>query len=104
MSPRRQVEGSTDASKLSFPLQLVIVILSATGAIWATQYGLRSDVRDIRTRMELQAQVDAERMKVQEERAAQMKSTIESMQRRQELQGYELQALKESILKLGVKP
>jgi len=54
---------STDASRLTFPLQLVVIIVSsvmaASGAVWAQNVyqrqemlGLRSDVRDIKTTME----------------------------------------------------
>jgi hypothetical protein len=54
---------STDASKLTFPIQLLILIVSsavaASGAVWAQNayqrsemLGLRSDVRDIKTTME----------------------------------------------------
>lgn len=52
-------ERSTDASRLTFPLQLVIVIVTATltasGVVWAERSGqqeLRSDVRDIKTAMD----------------------------------------------------
>lgn len=93
----------TDATRLTFPLQLVILIAtsSATAAvsIWGSQSGLRSDVRDIRTRMELQVEVDRTQAKLEEERAAALKEAIAAMQRRQELQQYELQSLKESLLK-----
>lgn len=95
---------STDASKLSFPIQLVIMMLTAAGSIWASQYGLRSDVRDIRTRMEMQARIDEMQAKLIEERAAGLRQAVEAMQRRQELQQYEIQGLKEAILKQGAKP
>jgi len=55
---------STDASKLSFPLQLVILIVGTVLAGYASNYAgqssirsdqaqIRSDVRDILTRLEL---------------------------------------------------
>ena len=89
-----------DAGKLSFPWQLVIIIVSASGAIWTMQYGLRSDVRDIRTRMELQTEINAAQAKLQEERANALREVVLAMQRRQELQQFEVQALKETILKM----
>lgn len=101
MTPPREVRY-TDAMKLQFPLQFVFVIVGAfltcAGGMWASTYGLRSDVRDILTRMELQTQVDEARAKVQEERIAAMRESIEAMKRRQELQQYELQGMKEVLL------
>lgn len=105
-SDRRRVKRTVadsrhDASKLSFPLQLVIAILGVTGAIWASQYSLRSDVRDIRTRIELQESIDGAQIKLQEERAQQLRLDVQDMKRRQELQQFEIQSLKEMVLKLG---
>ena len=101
MPPDRR---STDISRLTFPLQLVILIAStavtASLAIWGTQAGLRSDVRDIRTRAELQAEINQAQVKLADERAAALKEAMTAMQRRQELQQYEVQGLKEAILKL----
>lgn len=80
----------TDGLRISFPLPYVFIIvgafLAAAGGIWT----LRSDVRDILTRMELQA-------KLQDERADSLRESVESMKRRQELQQYEIQGLKEAI-------
>lgn len=58
-----QNRRSTDASKLTFPLQLVLIIgggiVATTGAYWVSNFqvrnemtGMRSDVRDIKTTME----------------------------------------------------
>jgi hypothetical protein len=52
---------ATDASRLTFPLQLVIIIVGGvfsltvamTGAFWVANSSIRSDVRDILTRMDL---------------------------------------------------
>lgn len=64
VSPPRE-SRSTDATKLSFPLQLMLGAIFTTasiiGGIWGVTSGLRSDIRDIRTRMELQAEVDKAR-------------------------------------------
>ncbi len=47
---------STDAAKLTFPLQLVIVIIggivATTGAFWVSTSAMRSDLRDIKTTMD----------------------------------------------------
>lgn len=69
MPPTRDAQ---DASKLSFPLQLVILVittaisvaLSVTGTTWS----IRSDVRDVATRMELRDETyrkDQEDLKAQ---------------------------------------
>lgn len=111
--PRERVRlvRSTDVTRLSFSLQLVILIvsaaLSAGAAIWTTQRSsdraiekLSSDVRDILTRMDAAKQVDEQKARVSDERAAQLRESVQDIKRRQELQAYEIQALKETILKL----
>lgn len=58
-----QNRRSTDASKLTFPLQLVLIIgggiAATTGAYWLSNFqvrnemtGMRSDMRDIKTTMD----------------------------------------------------
>lgn len=95
---------STDVSRLTFTPQIVAAIvisfLAVAGGMWTSTYGLRSDVRDILTRMESQVQVSELSMKLQEERAKTLSESIEAMRRRQELQQYEIQGLKEVILTL----
>jgi hypothetical protein len=85
---------TTDASKLKFPLtltvSLVVGALSMAGSFWFATSGIRSDVRDIKTRMEMQAQLDGERQD-------NIRDALIDMKRRQELQQYEIQSLKEAI-------
>lgn len=87
---------STDASKLSFPLQIVVLIVSIAGTIWASQYGLRSDVRDILTRMEAQG-------KLQDERMQTMRETILDLRRRVEMQEFAVRAVQETVNKIQVQ-
>lgn len=51
-----QNRRSTDASRLTFPLQLVLIIVagivSVTGAFWVANSSLRSDMRDIKTSLD----------------------------------------------------
>lgn len=98
MPPRAQQEAP-DASRLSFPLQLVIflvtTVLSVAGSQWATTYSLRSDVRDILTRQAAQAQLD-------EERAGNVRDAIGDLKRQQTLQAYEIQEIKLSLAQSGV--
>lgn len=102
---------TTDASRLSFSLQLLILIAStcatAAGTIQWNQSGLReqlirqgSDVRDINTRLELAATLETAQSKIQEERAAALKAALEAVQRDQRMTQFEVQSLKESLLKL----
>jgi hypothetical protein len=100
----RYARRKTDAAGLHFPLQLVIMIATTSAAaavtIWGSQYGLRSDVRDIRTRMEMAAELAVVQTKLQEERAAALKAAIDAVQRDQRMTQFEVQGLKESLLKM----
>jgi hypothetical protein len=120
---------STDASKLSFPLQLVILIVSCVIAGVTAQYAgqsaaresqgkiredqaqIRSDVRDILTRMDLTRDTQKAQSQAQEERinslkvsidAAQlsMKGSIDALSRRQEMQQIQIGELAAAIAKL----
>jgi hypothetical protein len=81
---------STDASKLSFPLQLVIGIVSGTLMLYVALSGLRSDVRDISTRMEA-------REKLQDERSTSLKADLDFLKGRDTLRDLQIQELKEQI-------
>ncbi len=92
-----------EAAKLKFSPGVVLVIvttlLSLAGGQWASTYGLRSDVRDILTRMAMQAEVDKGKDKVLEERARIQSDAISELKRLQQLNQYEIQGLKEAIMK-----
>ena len=81
---------STDASKLSFPLQLVIGIVSGTLMLYLALSGLRSDVRDISTRMEA-------REKLQDERSSTIKADLDFLKGRDTLRDLQIQELKEQL-------
>ncbi len=104
VTPSNHDRRWTDVTRLTFTPQIVAAIvvtaLSVFGAMWASQSGLRSDVRDILTRMDSEAQLAEVNSKLMQERSETLGKAIEAMQRRQELQAYELQAMKESILTL----
>ncbi len=101
--PRR----ATDASRLTFSLQFVVLIvgafLSTFGGIWAATWSLRSDVRDVLTRQTMQVEIDKTNAKLQEERAETLKEAISALTRQQQMQQYEIQNLKEMVLRQGVK-
>ena len=93
-----RVPTTTDASKLSFPLQLVIVIVTAFAAMWASTYSLRSDVRDILTRMEAQGKLVELQSRALEERMNAQKDDINEMKRRLELVQLQYQSLRETMI------
>lgn len=99
MPPSRAQQQEPDASRLSFPLQLVILlvttVLSVAGSQWATTYNLRSDVRDILTRQESQAKLD-------EERAGNVRDAIGELKRQQAMQAFEIQEIKLSLAQSGL--
>ncbi len=87
---------ATDVSKLSFPIQIVIAIVvsavSASGTIWMTQRGnekeqaaMRSDIRDVLTRMQGQSDLDAANRRLQELQTNQMKESIDELRRQTQL-------------------
>lgn len=89
VTPPREAR-STDASKLSFPLQLVIGIVSGALMLYVALSGLRSDVRDISTRMEA-------REKLQDERSATIRSDLDYLKGRDTLRDLQIQELKEQL-------
>ena len=108
-----QQRRSTDATKLTFPLPLMAAIvgglitiaLTVSGAFWIATSTLRSDVRDILTRMEMQARTEAEKSETQKMRDASLRdqmsvlsTQISAAERRQELLRLEFQQLREQVL------
>lgn len=122
----RQVENTAKISKLTDALETVrttppnvekmvltpkimvsavIFAVTITGGVWSATYGIRSetasvrsDVRDIITRMEAQKNATDASTKLQELQSNALRTTVDDMKRRQELQQYEIQGLKELIL------
>ena len=94
---------STDAMKLTFPMQFVIVIITTTlsiaGGYWgmsSKQDKIQSDVRDILTKMDAQA-------KLQDERMGTMRDTISEMKRRIELQEFAVRAVQATVDKIQIQ-
>ena len=105
---------STDAGNLKFSWQIVTVVVSTALTAYAAQWQIRSDVRDILTRIQLGAQVSDAQSKLQDERFSALKSSIESqsaamkesiaaIQRRQEMQQIQISQLSEAITKLSAQ-
>ncbi len=78
-----QRDRRVNAAGLTFPLQLVLAIvvtaLSVGGGIWATNSGMRSDVRDILTRMDYQAKLEDERGRSQDLQRQAMSESIKEL-------------------------
>ncbi len=96
-----------DASKLTFPLQLVIIIVSGVvatvGAFWVATSTLRSDVRDILTRMELASRSESDRLKLQDERIADQKAALDEEKRQRTLMRYDFETQIKELKELFVK-
>lgn len=93
-------QRAMDAEHLSFPLKLVISLMGTTVAICLfilnVTWQLRSDVRDINTRAALEKEIERERYEA-------MKEQLSGMRRMQDLQNYEMQAVKLSLSEAGVR-
>ena len=73
---------------------IVIVggILATVGSFWIATSSLRSDVRDILTRMEFQANRDIDWRRLQEERVKDLKEALDEEKRQRSLLRYDLEA------------
>jgi hypothetical protein len=106
----------TDASKLSFPLQLVILIVSVALSAYASsaagKWEVKSDIRDIVTRIQLGQEIAKAQAQAQDERfnalktsietqSSTMKGSIDAITRRQEMQQIQIGELKAAIEKLS---
>jgi hypothetical protein len=110
LSPPREGRA-TDASKLSFPLPLTISAVVFAVSIAAGVWKIASDVRDIGTRFEGQAEsmkiqrdLDKERLERSAEKSQanidSLKSTVDTIQKEQRLMGIEFQNFRESVLNM----
>lgn len=104
---RRLDAEPIDADKIRFSPRVVAAFvgacLSIFGGMYASTYGLRSDVRDILTTMENQKRVEELNQKISDTRATALEKSIDTIDKRQQLQALEIQGLKEMVLKQGVK-
>lgn len=102
---------STDASKLTFPLQLVVLIVATVVTIFTSTAGIRSDLRDIGTRLELSRDVAKAQSAAADERLANLKASIDStsatmkaaievVTKKQELQALQIAELSAQISRL----
>ena len=104
----RMATAPTDVTKLNFPPRIVLGVVGACLSIalgfWGSTYGLRSDVRNILTQMESKVNLDAANARILEERASNVARTIDTIEKKQELQRLEIQSLRETILRQRGQP
>jgi hypothetical protein len=102
-----------EVDNIRFPPRLVVGIVAAVmaivGGMYASTYGLRSDVRDILTTMANQEKVDVEKEKLttekqrlSDEKFQSLRDAVSVIDRRQQLQQIETAELKEMVIKQGV--
>ena len=107
----RQEATPIDVEQIRFPPKIVAsavaMVITIVGGMYASTYGLRSDVRDILTTMaqqkELATQKEAlaiEKQKNSDERLQSLRDAVEMVDKQQKLQALETQGLKEMILRM----
>jgi len=109
--PQRAMDAlTTDATKLSFPLQIVIAIVfstvSAVGAVWATQsqndskwQGVQADVRVILTQMSSTAEISRLRDDAVKAQLDNMREEIKSLKGNSQLLQLQQQQLQLELAK-----
>ena len=80
-----------DATKLVLSSRVVVALVAIALGIAAAVWSIRSGMEQISDKMEATA-------KLQDVQTSALKSSVDDMKRRQELQQYEIQGLKEAIL------
>ena len=88
MTPARddQNRRATDASKLTFPLQLVLVIIggiiATTGAFWVATSQLRTDMAIVRQAQIDQVKIDEVKTKLEEANRQLLQQSINAVESR----------------------
>lgn len=83
-----------EVGRLRFSWRDICVLAVALGAFWS----LRSDIRDIGTRMETQRQVSVEKDKLEDLWRATIKERLDSNDKKYELLRLEFQEMREQML------
>lgn len=82
-APREENRRATDASRLTFPLQLVIVIvggiIGTTGAFWVATSALRSDIAVIRQVQTDQVKIDEYKAKLEEANRLLLQQSVDGL-------------------------
>lgn len=89
---------TTDATKLSFPIQLVIstvvMVITVAGSYWT----LKSDFRNLETKIDAAAQIATLQAQLMEERMANVRDEQAETKKRLELMQLQVQQLRESMI------
>ena len=96
MPPTDRTDAAPDASRLTFPVQTVILVVSIVLSVVGSTWGMRSDLRDIQTRVEL-------RQESYVEDRENMQSSIKGLQAKVELMTLEIQNLNLALASAGVE-
>jgi hypothetical protein len=106
---RRESDSLADGSKIGYPLQLVIAIvtvaLTVYGAVWAANSrneaanaSMRMDIALIRQMQADQVKVDEYKSRLEEERAGAMTRAITELKARIEMTDLKVNNLRETVL------
>ena len=79
-------------------VSIVLVVAGIIGGQMASTWGIRSDVRDISTKQAQKSETSKVTEQLKDERAAMLKTTVDTISKDQKLQQLEIQSLRETIL------
>jgi hypothetical protein len=103
----RLIVTPLDAEKIRFAPKVVVAIVGACVSIvlgmYAVNYGIRSDVRDILTRQEQRDRLEEVNRKVTDQQTEAITKAVDVIDKRQQLQAIQIQELKEMVLKQGAR-
>lgn len=95
-----------DVEKIRFPPKVVASIIAAVisiiGGMYASTYGLRSDVRDLLTNQVNRERLDEVNRKLADQQTEGITKAVDVIDKRQQLQAIQIQELKEMVLRQGV--
>ena len=100
----RQEATPIDVEQIRFPPKIVLsavaMVITIVGGMYASTYGLRSDVRDILTTMAQQKQIDELNQKIAAQRDETLSKSIDTIDKQQKLQAIEFRDLKDVVLQM----
>lgn len=92
---------TTDVNRLRFPPYMVAGVVTTALGIVGGMWAIGSDVRDIKTRMEMQDKYFIERQQMETERQRSIMEAIQELRRKQDLQAYEMTRFNEKLSEKG---
>lgn len=95
MTPPNPKEATNDASRLTFPVQTVILIVTTALSVVGSTWGMRSDLRDIQTRAELRQIAYEQDRKTNEEQIKALRAQVELLR-------YDFNEMNLTLAKAGV--